>query len=185
SRRAAEESRRAEDEKVLRHAAEVAKQEAQDNEQKAVMARREAEENFAEARDAVRELTLISQRRLAHEPHMELVRREMLQTALGFHQRFLTRHGDRPGLRFQANLARLRVGEIEEQLGNLEAAEKGYRDTIAALDTRPAEKTDSRPPREHRLALATAWNDLALLLQTRQRAEPALEAMDRAVRLRQ
>src|SRR5205823_9901900 len=86
---------------------------------------------------------------------------------------------------FQAALARLRVGEIEEQLGNLEAAEKGYRDAIVALDALPAEKTDSRQPREHRLALATAWNDLALLLQTRQRAKPALEAMDRAVRLRQ
>src|SRR2546423_8016663 len=47
------------------------------------------------------------------EPHMELVRREMLQAALGFNQRFLARHGDRPNLRFQAALSHLRVGEIE------------------------------------------------------------------------
>ena len=43
---------------------------------------------------------------------VELVRCEMLQAALGFHRRFLARHSDRPGLRFQAALAHLRVGEM-------------------------------------------------------------------------
>jgi tetratricopeptide (TPR) repeat protein len=116
---------------------------------------------------------------------MELVRREMLQTALGFAQRFLIRHGDQPELRFQVNLARLRVGEIEGHLGNLEASEVAYRDAISGLDALPPERNaDKHHRREHRLALATAWNDLALLLQTRRRANPALEAMERAVHLR-
>src|SRR5207237_5979882 len=118
---------------------------------------------------------------LAHEPHMELVRREMLHSALAFHLRFLARHGDRPGQRFQAALAQLRVGEIEEQLGDLAAAEKGYRASLSAFDALPP---GSAGKRELGLARATAWNDLALLLQARHRPDHAHQAMDQAQRLR-
>src|SRR5205823_3569294 len=146
------EARQADVEKGLRQEAEAAadrEKEAADKEKKARLEaeaaqkaeeaeRKRAEDNFAEARDAVRQLTDIGQRRLAHEPHMELVRREMLQAALGFHRRFLARHADRPGLRFQAALAHLRVGEIEEQLGRPRVAETAYREAVAFLDALPA-----------------------------------------------
>src|SRR5262249_18764629 len=137
--------------------------------------RKRAEDNFAEARDAVRHLTDIGQRRLAHEPHMELVRRELLQAALGVNQRFLARHGDRQNLRFQAALAHLRVGEIEAQLGRAGVAETAYHEAIGLLDALPA---GAATERDRGLALAASWDDLALLLQARD-VKKALESAGR------
>src|SRR5262249_12079146 len=66
------------------------------------------------------------------------------------------------------------------QLGRAGVAEKSYHEAIGLLDALPA---GAAPDRDRRLALATAWDDLALLLQARDVKE-AREAAGRALRLR-
>ena len=171
-----------------RLAEEIERQRAEDNFQKAEKARaaearerQRAQNNFTEARDAVRQLTDIGQRRLAHEPHMELVRRDILETALRFHRRFLEINGDTPALRYQAGLAQLRVGEIEDSFGRLDAAEKAYR---TAADQFTALITEAPGQRDYRDGLATARGNLALLYQAANHAD-ADTVMDDAIRLRE
>ena len=78
-------------------------------------------------------LTRVGHRRLAREPHMELVRRELLEQALAFHERFVRLNDDNPALRRETAEARLRLGEVQEMLGRDADAETSYRAALAAL----------------------------------------------------
>jgi serine/threonine protein kinase/tetratricopeptide (TPR) repeat protein len=142
--------------------------------------RARAEANFQHARDAVQELTLVGQQRLAHEPHMELVRRDLLEKSLRFHQCFVRINGDAPELRGETGRAHLRVGEIEEMLGRHEPAEESYRTALASF-TALAKEDPGRP--EYLQDLAAAWNGLALLLQATQRRPEAEDAFRQALAL--
>jgi serine/threonine-protein kinase len=171
-----------------REAKEIERQRAEDNFRKAEAARaaeererRRAEGNFAEARDAVNQLTDIGQRRLAHEPHMELVRRDILDTALHFHRHFLEINGDKPALRYQTGLAHLRIGEIQDSFGERAAAEKEYR---AAADQFAALLAEEPGKRDYRDGLAIARGNLGLLYQAANRPE-ADAVLDEVVRMRE
>src|SRR5262249_30495973 len=160
------EAERAAEADRLRRDAEAARGAAEAQRERAEQERRRAEDNFRFAEGALHQLTVIGYRRLAHEPHMELVRRDLLTTALQFHRRFLARNGDRPGQRFQTALSHYRIGDIEQRFGRHDAAEKAYR---AAVDRLTALLAESPGRREYRDALATTWNDLGLLFRTTQR----------------
>jgi tetratricopeptide (TPR) repeat protein len=140
-----------------------------------------AEANFTEARAATDELSALGHQRLAGVPQMEPVRRELLEKALAFHERFLAINGDRPGQRRQLGLAQLRVGEIQEQLGRQVQAEAAYRRALA-LFTGLAEDSAARP--EDRRCLAATWNDLGILQQALRQPKEAESSFAAALALK-
>ncbi len=137
-------------------AAEALRREAEDE-------RERAEENFRLAREAVHEmLTRVGQERLAREPRLEPLRRELLEEALRFHERFLLVRGNDTVLSLEAARAWLRAADVRALLGDHEAAARAYR---LALD-RFAALTKAEPGRPgHRRDLAAAHNNFGNLLR--------------------
>src|SRR5207237_3332152 len=85
-------------------------------------ARQQAEEAFNSARDAVEKLLVrIGAEKLEQVPRAEKLRRELLEQALTFYDRFLTVHGDNPAVRREAAWAYQRVGRIRNDLGDRKA----------------------------------------------------------------
>ena len=81
--------------------AEEAQRQAQASALEADAQRQRAEANFAKARTAVDDsFTKISESQLLKVAGMQPLRRELLQSALGFYEGFLKERGDDPGLRW-------------------------------------------------------------------------------------
>src|SRR5439155_16304178 len=103
-----------------REAAESAEQEARASQTKAETARAEtdrarerAEKNFQQARDAVDQmLTRVGHQRLARQPGMQRVRRELLEQALAFYQRFCEDRATDSAVLAEKGRAYQRLGEI-------------------------------------------------------------------------
>lgn len=96
------------------NAAEAIRQKAQ-----AEQERVRAEENFRQARKVVDEFfTKVSEEKLLQAPGLQPLRKELLDNALKYYQKFAKEHGDKPGLR--ANLAGTyqRVGLITREIGS-------------------------------------------------------------------
>jgi tetratricopeptide (TPR) repeat protein/tRNA A-37 threonylcarbamoyl transferase component Bud32 len=145
-------------------------------------ARLRAEEHFADAREAVDlMLTRVGQERLANEPRMEKVRRDLLENALQFYQRFLDEKSRDPDVRFETVRAFQRVGDIQEMLGDHAKAEKAHCSAVAFLEELIAEK-----PREpkYRKALASNQNELAVVLHAAGRRADAEKAYQYTVTIR-
>ncbi|HBI42807.1 MAG TPA: hypothetical protein DDY78_08105, partial [Planctomycetales bacterium] len=151
-----------------------------DNEKRA---HERAEHNFDSARSAVDEmLTSVGQQRLAYEPRMEKVRRDLLTKALRFQERFLKEKSDDPEIRDETGRAYARVGDIQEMLGEHEAAELSYgsgRTFLAELNTQFP--TNVRYCQD----LATCVNNLGQLLKSAGRTPEAEQALREALGLRQ
>ena len=167
-------------EQQLRRAAERESQRARAAQKGETEQRVRAEVNFRDARAAVQELTQLGQKRLAHEPYMELVRRDLLEKSLTFHLRFLRANGDSSELRWEAAPARMRAGEIQMLLGRYSPAEKSYWEALSGLSVLLKEAPDRADYRQDQGAV---WNNLGILLQVSERPEGAATAFDRAVAL--
>ncbi len=138
-----------------------------------------AEKRFQDARDAVDlMLTRVGQERLANEPRMEKVRRDLLENALQFYQRFLDEKSRDPGVRFETVRAFQRVGDIQEMLGDHAKAEKAYRSAVAFLEELITEQP--RDPK-YRKALALNQNELAVVLHAANRRDDAEKAYQDAL----
>jgi len=175
--------RQAQEEARLRRIAEDEHRQAEENFRRAEENFRRAEENFQRARLAVDTmLTGVGQERLAHEPRMEKLRRELLTKAMLFYERFLEEKGDDPGVRWETARARFRVGDIRKMLGEQEAAEQDYAGARTAL-------TDLlvQSPGEvrYRRDLATCENHRGSLLRDARRTPEAEQAFRAALALRQ
>jgi eukaryotic-like serine/threonine-protein kinase len=146
-------------------------------------AREHADQNFKSARDAVDEmLTSVGQQRLAYEPRMEKVRRDLLTKALHFQERFLKEKSDDPEVRDEVGRAQARVGDIQEMLGDHEEAEQSY----GAARTFLAELNAEFPSNVHYCQdLATCMNNLGQLLKNAGRTPEAEQALREALDLRQ
>ena len=95
----------------------------------------QAEKNFRDALAAVDQmLTKVGQNRLAHEPRMERVRRELLQQAKVFLSRFLDYNSDDIQVRWQTARSLMQLGGIEEMLGNFGEADKNLTQAIGQLN---------------------------------------------------
>jgi tetratricopeptide (TPR) repeat protein len=107
--------------------AETAFSQAKDELTQKIQEQRRAEANFLKTLEAVDQLlTEVGHNELASMPHLEHVRRRLLEKALRFFEEFLqTRAGD-PAVRFEAGIAYRRVGDIQLLLGQHRAAEKAY-----------------------------------------------------------
>jgi serine/threonine protein kinase/tetratricopeptide (TPR) repeat protein len=131
-----------------------------------------AEANFLTTLEAVDQLfTEVGQKELASVPHLEHVRRQLLQKALGFFQEFLRTRPDDPSVRFEVGLAYRRVGDIHRLLGEHGPGEKACNQAIQTLDALRSEEPQ-RPAYCHELARAH-WSRGRLLVDQgrRQSAE--------------
>jgi serine/threonine protein kinase len=114
-----------------------------------------------EARQAVDSVyTQVAERWLAREPHMDPLRREFLQQALAFYDKAAQETGHDSVAQFQAAKAARLVGDIEHQLGHLEAAETAYAKAVNRLEALTAGIASSPGYREE---LAIAWNNRGTL----------------------
>jgi eukaryotic-like serine/threonine-protein kinase len=97
-----------------------------------------AEKNFQRAIDAVDAmLTEVGAEHLRKVPHMEPVRRKLVERAVEFYGEFLAERSDDPEVRLRAARVRERVGKLYDDLGQLEEAEASTRlalDELAALE---------------------------------------------------
>ena len=91
-----------------------------------------AESNFEKARGVVdRMLTWAAEDPLAKAPHMEAMRKRVLEEALGFYKGFLEERGEDPKVRQGTAQAHRRVGEIYRLLGEHAKAEVELREAAA------------------------------------------------------
>src|SRR4051812_28353648 len=80
--------------------------------------KREAEANLKSALGAVDQmLTRLGAVTLVNVPQMEPVRRELLQDALRFYQKFLSQEANNPVIRSEVAVAYRRMGKIQHLLG--------------------------------------------------------------------
>jgi serine/threonine-protein kinase len=143
-------------------------------------ARVRAEANFRKARDAVRAmLDEVGSRDLRDLPHLQAVRRSVLERALAFHEGFL-REGATGATRLDAGLAFGQVGEIRALLGEPAEAEAAFDRAVALLRASADEPATSREARE---GLATALNQRGMLVGDQGRYPQALEGLGEAIRL--
>ncbi len=142
-----------------------------------------AEQNYGRARSAVDAmLTEVGQERLAREPRMEKLRRELLTRALDFYKQFLQEKSDDPGVRWETGRAHMRMGDIQEMLGEHAAAEQAYASARTFFtDLRTEFPDDAR----YRRDLAVCLNNLGQLLMDAGRTPEAEQALRDALDLRQ
>jgi serine/threonine protein kinase/tetratricopeptide (TPR) repeat protein len=103
-------------------------------EKQALQERDRAKESFQMARDAVDQLfTQVSQNPKLKAQPMEKFRRELLQSAKGFYENFISKQFDEPSVRHDLALAHTRLAEIDRELGDYTAAEEYLTKAIALL----------------------------------------------------
>jgi serine/threonine-protein kinase len=152
-----------------------------------VMIQREkarTEANFQLARAATDEmLTKLAEVELADVPQMETVRRNMFGQALKFYQKFLAQRGQDRSIRQETGRANLRLGDIEEMLGDYVAAEAAYDRAINLLAALAADQPGGGTAAVRR-DLASARHKLGMMLKKSNRLTEAEKALREAERLR-
>jgi tetratricopeptide (TPR) repeat protein len=122
--------------------------------------RQSAETNFRKAREAVDRVFTLAAEKMAGEPHMEQIRRALLEDALEFYQGFLKQKGTDPLVRHETARAYHRVGSINMMLGRLDQTEAPLRQAVALLQQLAA---DYPAVPEYRSDLAAAHELLGVL----------------------
>ena len=107
--------------------------------QDAVRERQRAEANLRTAREAVDKLFTNVAQQLVNKPHMEQIRRRLLEDSLEFYQGFLKQRSSDPEMRHETARAYSRVGHIHNTLGNGLQAEAAMRQAVALLEKLAAE----------------------------------------------
>jgi serine/threonine protein kinase/tetratricopeptide (TPR) repeat protein len=113
-----------------------------------------ADANFRKARAVVDQLLArVSEERLNGVPHLELVRRDILEDALRYYRDFLAERSDDPGVRLEAGRALRKMAELERHLGRYEQAEAHSPEALTLLEPLAAETPDD-PDRHREIGLA-------------------------------
>src|SRR5438874_507671 len=95
-------------------------------------ARQQAQYNLKEALRAVDQmLTRVAEERLADVPHMEPVRKALLEDALQFYQDFLRQNSSNPALRLETAKVHRRLGNIHQVFRESAQSEQAYRSAAA------------------------------------------------------
>jgi serine/threonine protein kinase len=145
----------------------------------ATASEQEAQESLKDALAAVDQmLTRVSEEHLQFVPQMEPVRRDLLQDALKFYQKFLARWSKDPAVRRETALAYRRMGFLHYQLGDYVEAEDAYRKAFAMLD-----ELDAVSPLDPgaRSELIFSHIECSLVLDNQGKAEEREKALRRAV----
>jgi tetratricopeptide (TPR) repeat protein len=133
--------------------------------------RKRAETNFQRSREVVDRFLTRAAEDMADKPHMEKVRRALLEDALKFYQEFLEQKGTDALIRHETARAYLRVAQIQQWLWNTAQVEAPARSAITLLQQLSAEH---RASKEYWQDLAEAHDALAASLDHRIRLEDAL-----------
>jgi serine/threonine protein kinase len=144
---------------------------------------REAETNLRSALGAVDQmLTRIGDVTLVNVPQMEPVRRELLQDALRFYQKFLSQEANNAVIRSELAIAHRRMGTIQSLLGQRKEAEESYRQALTLGEQLLAESPDDPAPLEN---LADTHKDLGAFYFDTVRWSQAEKALKQGVALRE
>jgi serine/threonine protein kinase/tetratricopeptide (TPR) repeat protein len=154
---------------------------ARANYREASVQRERADENFREALQAVDDYyTKVTENQLLDSklPGMQPLRKELLEAALRYYQRFAERHADDPGLRLELAKAYGRIGRVTAEIGSQEEGLQlllKSRDLLLALDRdRPGDEAVLEP-------LAAAYHQLGFVQNRTGRATEAVESARLAV----
>jgi len=140
--------------------------------------RRRAEQNYRTARAAVDRLFTRVAERLQGKPHMEQIRRALLEDALEFYQGFLKEWSDNPELKMETALAHRRAGEIQGLLGDWEKSLANHQTSTEML----TELNRISPANvEYRAHLARGHDYLADALTRLARFKEAEEQIEAAI----
>jgi serine/threonine protein kinase/tetratricopeptide (TPR) repeat protein len=152
-------------------------------ERRAVAERNRAETGFRMARDAVdRSLTQVSQSPLLKVRGLERFRRDQIESAREFYERFVHERFDAPEVRYDLGLAHLRLAEIDRELGNYPAAEESAVRAVTLLGAL-AEAHPKSP--EYQRDLAAGHVAVGLVLADSGRLEEAEAAYQRAIAIQE
>jgi serine/threonine protein kinase len=136
-----------------------------------------AEASFRQARDAVDQYLLrVSDSKELKAHGLERLRRQLLETAQGFYQRFLRERGGEPGLRYDLALAYRQLASVSRLLEQHGEAEKAYAGAVALLEDLVREYPEVP---EYQSELARAHVGLGMLYGRTDR--PGAEAEHRRV----
>jgi serine/threonine-protein kinase len=114
---------------------------AQANEKKANQERVRAEKAFQDARRAVDDYyTRVSENKLLGVPGLEPLRRDLLEAALTYYQKFAEENRSDPKVRADLATAYFRLATITELIGSKRKAHDFYRKTIALFEQLVREK---------------------------------------------
>jgi serine/threonine-protein kinase len=149
---------------------------------KTSLAHGESEESYRQARSAVDDLfTRVSEETLLNQPGMQPLRRDLLERALVYYQRFLRQRGDDHSVRDELAATHFRMGLIVEEIESPAKATASYHRAIAAQRRLVAETPHSLERLE---ALAGALNAQGRALYKLHKIEPALHAWSEAAQVR-
>lgn len=146
-------------------------------------ARKRSEESFHEAKAAVNDLfTLVSEERLLNEPGLQTVRRDLLERARGYYERFLERRSNDPALQTELAGTKYRMGLIEEALGEPQKALDWF---AKARDWQKAHAAAQPDSTEAARALSNTLNAMGRIAAQREKLDEATENFTAAEKLRE
>jgi serine/threonine-protein kinase len=158
------------------------KQIAEDNYRDAEEQRARADRNLQKALQAVdRMLARVGDRRLRSSPHMDQLRRELLEEALNFNRAFLAEEAKQPSVRWEAARAYFRIAKLQEQLG-WRGAEVSYRQALELFEQLAADAPDVPAYRQE---LAGTYHNLGNVMRAAKRLAPAEIVYRKGLRLRE
>ncbi|MBI3468334.1 MAG: tetratricopeptide repeat protein [Planctomycetes bacterium] len=164
----------------------TARRQAQTNEKRAIASEQEAieseqkaEANFREAQRAVDDfLTAVAESEdLKRTPGTHHIRRQLLEKAKSYYERFLTEHGDDQAVRREAANAYFRLAFVTNQLNPGPSVITLYEKAIAM---RERLVRDNPHQTEFANDLAWTYNNLGVLQQTTGKQAEALGSYDKA-----
>jgi WD40 repeat protein/tetratricopeptide (TPR) repeat protein len=133
---------RAKSESQQRQMADQERRAANLQETRAIAAQEQSVDSLKDALAAVEQmLTRVAQERLANVPQMEPVRKELMEDALKFYQKFLRKNNNDPLIRREAAGAYRRMADIYRALGRSAEAEECYRKAFELFDELEAESS--------------------------------------------
>ncbi len=147
------------------------------------LAKKEAEENFDLARQAVEKyLTEVSENDLLNKPGLEPLRKKLLQAALEYHRKFIEKRRDDPRVRAELGHAYHRLAGITAALGSQKEAIALYGRALAVRQELAAAGPADRARRDD---LAKSYHGLGNACRAVNRTAEALAAYREALALRE
>jgi len=143
----------------------------------------QAERNYALARDAVeRYYTKVSEDRLLNEPHMERLRKELLETSREFYRRFVDERAGDPRARADLGGAYARLAKLYLDIGRSPEALTSLHRALEIQEKLLDEHPDVTA---HRSELAKLHNDLGVLYGTIGRSAEAESSHQRGLEIQE
>jgi serine/threonine-protein kinase len=142
----------------------------------------DANANFQMARQAIDDYSIKVSEDKRLQENFRPLRKELLQTAVPFYERFVAQRADDPELQAELGHTRIRLGAITREIDAPDKAIASYQQA-RELFTRLVERYPERL--EYGQALAKALSELAMLYEAVGRQAQADETCNQAFRLRQ